>query len=589
MNFNKKRFSFKNLIKAFIPWKNDSAKEIIRKAISLIALVAFIGSATYLGNYYLQGNKNVNLVSSARDIYNPSDDGVRGDGMLVRFEELYNQNPDIMGWIKIDGTTIDYPVYQSLDNDFYVNHDMSKQKSRYGAIFVDNVCKITPNGTSDNLTIYGHNMIDRSMFTELLEYKKLNYYKSHPLINFDTIYAKGVYKVFAVIVTNANKSEDDGFVFNYRQNSFSSEMGFLTFIENLKVRSIINTNVDVEYGDKLITLSTCSYEFKDARTVVFARRIRSGEAGFIDTSKAKVNKTPLYPQAYYDKHGGKKPKVKINVQTKEQQQEQVPSIEGGEVISQNQGYVVVENLTGATLEAAIAQVNNLGLSIDKIEYDGSSEKFNKVKKQSVKAGKRVPKGTKITLYVTGKATKITMPDFVGKKLKKANKIANKKGISLNVMQLSSNLEKDLVISQSIKAGTVVDSRSVVIYVSSGKNSVPKVTGKTKERAENLLLKAGFKVKVEEVVTKDAKKLGKVLKQTPKAKAYKEVGKKVTIYVGVKKKSANKTSSKSETTSATSSTTSKPTNTVSSATESTADTTTESSNTTSSEDITSSGE
>ena len=86
MNFNKKRFSFKNLIKAFIPWKNDSTKEIIRKAISLIALVAFIGSATYLGNYYLQGNENVNLVSSARDIYGASDDGVRGDGMLVRFE-----------------------------------------------------------------------------------------------------------------------------------------------------------------------------------------------------------------------------------------------------------------------------------------------------------------------------------------------------------------------------------------------------------------------------------------------------------------------------------------------------------------------
>ena len=521
-----------------LPWKNDSKREILRKSVSLIALALFIGAAVYLLGYYLKGGENKAKVEEARTIYNPQEDGVNGDGMLVRFEELYKKNNDIVGWIKIDGTAVDYPVYQTDNNDFYVDHDMSKQKSRYGAIFVDKNCKITQNGTSTNLTLYGHNMIDRSMFTELLDYKNLSYYRKNPLITFDTVYEKGAYKVFAVIVTNADKEDDDGFVFNYRQNSFSSEMGFLTFIENLKVRSVINTGVDVEYGDSIITLSTCSYEFDNARTVVFARRLRDNEASYIDTSKASVNKTPLYPEAYYEKNGGKKPKVKIKVKKSEENETTSSgssSVSSGDIISGTQGFITVGNYVGASLENALAQVNEAGLSVKEIVYDGSDEKFNTVTKQSLKHKEKVAKGSGITLYVTGKAAKITVPDFVGLKLKKAKKVANKNGMSINIMTMASALEKNVVISQSIDAGTVIDSRSIVLYVSSGKNKVPKVTGKTKEKAEQLILDAGFKVKVIEKVTKEKDEIGKVIKQSPKKETYKEVGDEVKIYVGVKKK------------------------------------------------------
>ena len=521
-----------------LPWKNDSKREILRKSVSLIALALFIGAAVYLLGYYLKGGENKAKVEEARTIYNPQEDGVNGDGMLVRFEELYKKNNDIVGWIKIDGTAVDYPVYQTDNNDFYVDHDMSKQKSRYGAIFVDKNCKITQNGTSTNLTLYGHNMIDRSMFTELLDYKNLSYYRKNPLITFDTVYEKGAYKVFAVIVTNADKEDDDGFVFNYRQNSFSSEMGFLTFIENLKVRSVINTGVDVEYGDSIITLSTCSYEFDNARTVVFARRLRDNEASYIDTSKASVNKTPLYPEAYYEKNGGKKPKVKIKVKKSEENETTSSgssSVSSGDIISGTQGFITVGNYVGASLENALAQVNEAGLSVKEIVYDGSDEKFNTVTKQSLKHKEKVAKGSGITLYVTGKAAKITVPDFVGWKLKKAKKVANKNGMAINMMTMASALKKNVVISQSIDAGTVIDSRSIVLYVSSGKNKVPKVTGKTKEKAEQLILDAGFKVKVIEKVTKEKDEIGKVIKQSPKKETYKEVGDEVKIYVGVKKK------------------------------------------------------
>ena len=521
-----------------LPWKNDSKREILRKSVSLIALALFIGAAVYLLGYYLKGGENKAKVEEARTIYNPQEDGVNGDGMLVRFEELYKKNNDIVGWIKIDGTAVDYPVYQTDNNDFYVDHDMSKQKSRYGAIFVDKNCKITQNGTSTNLTLYGHNMIDRSMFTELLDYKNLSYYRKNPLITFDTVYEKGAYKVFAVIVTNADKEDDDGFVFNYRQNSFSSEMGFLTFIENLKVRSVINTGVDVEYGDSIITLSTCSYEFDNARTVVFARRLRDNEASYIDTSKAGVNKTPLYPEAYYEKNGGKKPKVKIKVKKSEENETTSSgssSVSSGDIISGTQGFITVGNYVGVSLENALAQVNEAGLSVKEIVYDGSDEKFNTVTKQSLKHKEKVAKGSGITLYVTGKAAKITVPDFVGWKLKKAKKVANKNGMAINIMTMASALKKNVVISQSIDAGTVIDSRSIVLYVSSGKNKVPKVTGKTKEKAEQLILDAGFKVKVIEKVTKEKDEIGKVIKQSPKKETYKEVGDEVKIYVGVKKK------------------------------------------------------
>ena len=537
MNNEKKPNVFLKILKAFIPLKSDALGEIIRKVVSLIALIAFLVAAIYLANYYLQGGSNKKLVEDAKSIYNSQNDDVNGKGMFVRFEELYEKNNDIVGWIKIDGTTIDYPVYQCDDNDFYVDHDMSRQKSRYGAIFVDSNCKITLGGNSANLTLYGHNMIDRSMFTELLDYKNLDYYKKNPQIHFDTVYSNGLYKVFAVIVTNADKKDDDGFVFNYRQNSFSSEMGFLTFIENLKVRSIINTGVDIEYGDEIITLSTCSYEFDNARTVVFARKVRGNESSYIDTSKAELNKKPLYPEAYYKKNGGKKPQVKINVKKKNKEtSSSTSSGTGPDIMSGTEGFVRVENYVGSSLETAISLVNNAGLSVEKIEYDGSDEKFNTVTKQSIEPNELVAKGSRITLYVTGKAAKITVPDFIGLKLKKAKKIANKNGLSINVIKISSSIKKDLIISQSIKKGTVIDSRAITLYVSSGKNKVPKVKGKTKVKAEELLGEAGFKTKVIEKVTKEKDELGKVIKQSPKANTYCEVDEEVKIYIGVKKKS-----------------------------------------------------
>ena len=543
MQTEKRESLFKRTLRSFLPMKNDSKREILRKCVFLVALVVFLGAATYLAGYYLQGGQNSTLVQEARTIYNPKSDAVNGEGFLIRFEELHKKNNDVVGWIKIDGTTIDYPVYQTDNNDFYVDHDMSKQKSRYGAIFVDKNCKITPNGNSTNLTLYGHNMIDRSMFTELLEYKNLDYFKKNPLITFDTVYQKGVYKVFAVIVTNADKEDDDGFVFNYRQNSFSSEMSFLAFIENLKVRSIINTGVDLEYGDSLITLSTCSYEFDNARTVVFARRVRDGESAYIDTSIAEVNKTPLYPEAYYEKHGGKKPEVKIKVKKPTQNEATTSSgsssVASEDIISGTEGFVTVGNYVGSSLENALAAVNDAGLHVKEIVYDQSDEKFNTVTKQSLKKNEKVAKGSSITLYVTGKPAKIEVPDFVGLKLKKAKKLANKNGISLNVITMASNLKKDLVISQSVEPDTIIENRTVVLYVSSGKNRVPKVTGKSQEKAEELLKKAGFKVKVIEKVTKEKDEIGKVIKQSVKAETYKDVGDEIKIYVGVKKKTDTK--------------------------------------------------
>lgn len=302
---------FIKFLKRILPWHKDPLKEIIRKTVFIIALLVFVGTGIYLLKYYNQGNVNQSLLDEARSIYSTGDNNIE-NGMNTKFDELKRQNSDVCGWISIDGTKIDYPVYQAKDNDFYVNHDMSRKESRYGAIFADYTATIKKNSRSQNVVLYGHNMIDGSMFSGLLEYKNLDFYKTNPLINFDTLYSNDTYKVFAVMVTNVKKDDDDGFIFNYMLNSFNGKQNFLYWIANVRARSIINTDVDILADDQILTLSTCSYEFDDARTVIFARKVREGESLHVNVDKAEKNSNVLYPQAYYKKNGGKKPDVEID-------------------------------------------------------------------------------------------------------------------------------------------------------------------------------------------------------------------------------------------------------------------------------------
>ena len=179
---------------------------------------------------------------------------------------MYEQNNDLVGWIRIDGTGIDYPVMQTPSNpDYYLKHSFEKTWSDYGVPYVDAACTV---GASNNLIIYGHNMKNGTMFHDLVNYTKKDFYEAHPVICFDTVDAPGQYQVIAAFRYNTNKE-----TFVYNEHTDMDEAEFAEYVENCRARSIYDTGVTAEYGDQLITLSTCEYTYTNGRFVVVAKKI----------------------------------------------------------------------------------------------------------------------------------------------------------------------------------------------------------------------------------------------------------------------------------------------------------------------------
>ncbi len=292
---------FKKFLRSFLPWKGDRAGEVIRKLIFTISLIAIIICSVYMVMYFHEGATQNNIIEQTREIYDEYNAKKNEDGRFLSFEELLKQNPDTAAWITIPNTLIDNPVVLGSDNDYYLNHNFLKQKSRYGTLYFDSSAKISADVTSQNLVIYGHEMRDGSMFGTLKRYKNINFYKENPVFTMRTLYTNAKYKIFAIMITNASPEQDNGYVFEYRYPEFSSAEQFLGWIGDVKERSIINTGIDIIEGDKIVTLSTCTGEFDNARLVIMARMIREDEGSTIDLSAVSVNANPHYPQAYYDK------------------------------------------------------------------------------------------------------------------------------------------------------------------------------------------------------------------------------------------------------------------------------------------------
>ncbi len=191
--------------------------------------------------------------------------------ILSELEQLYAQNNDLAGWIKIAGTVVDYPVmYTPQDGEFYLYRTFEKQDdpSKQGCIFIDKHCSIDPR--DDNLLIHGHNMKNGSMFHTLIEYEKEEFYKQHPIIEFSTLYRVDEYEIAAVFLSKIYNKTDDAFKF-YQFYDAKTKEEFDGFVKNIKDRALYETGITPQYGDRLITLSTCEYSQENGRIVVVAR------------------------------------------------------------------------------------------------------------------------------------------------------------------------------------------------------------------------------------------------------------------------------------------------------------------------------
>lgn len=291
----------------FIPMKGDSKGETVRKSVFIISILVFLGCMGYLGTKVADSVTHRSLAANLQNLVQQENIEVPEDWEFnEKLYALYEENRDLIGYIKIDGTNVNFPVVQTeMANDkgkkgqYYLRKDFYGNYSMYGTPFLDYRCDTRPDIQSTNLIVYGHNVYDDGqMFSDLLKYRKLKFYKEHPVIHFDTLYGDKDWLVVGVVLTNAY--EKDGPVWNYNNFIYGTAEETREFVKEVAKRTMVVTGVDYNENDHFLTLSTCSYDFTDARVVIIAREVREGEdVSAIDTSAAYYNANPLMPDKWY--------------------------------------------------------------------------------------------------------------------------------------------------------------------------------------------------------------------------------------------------------------------------------------------------
>lgn len=191
--------------------------------------------------------------------------------ILEKYKTLYNKNKSLIGWLKIDDNYINYPVMQTTNNEYYLDHNLEQQYDRNGSIFMDTACDVLKPST--NFIIYGHHMKSGAMFGKLDLYSKESFYKEHPTLTFDTIYEEGTYEIMYVFRSRIYSAEEITFKYYQFIEAYSAEE-FYSYMDEMAAMSLYDTGVTAEYGDQLLTLSTCDNSEQDGRFVVVAKKVK---------------------------------------------------------------------------------------------------------------------------------------------------------------------------------------------------------------------------------------------------------------------------------------------------------------------------
>ena len=316
-----KKFSYGDVLRNIFPWKGDSVREVIRKIVFLIAIIVFGVCAFLIFNFYYENFKSRHLyneiakeVPMLEDLADETEEPTLVDEqMLPYMETLVAMNPDIVGYIQIPDKNgsckdsgVDYPIVQKRDEwekDFYLDHNFRGEPANAGTLYLDYRNVLSSRERSGNLIIYGHEMIDGSMFGKLKNYVVDSYfYESHPLVLLSSRYEVSTYKIFGYYYADGGAGECD---FYYTDKiDFGSEDEFYEYVNQIKMRAWATNGVDVKYGDELLTLSTCATDaYKDARFVVAARKVRPGEDKYAGTESSTTRDNPLMPREWYKAKG----------------------------------------------------------------------------------------------------------------------------------------------------------------------------------------------------------------------------------------------------------------------------------------------
>lgn len=261
----------------------------MRKVLLLFFIILFIGSLMNIINYQYKIELEEKRIEQLKqkEWKNPKKKDIvekntqqpeeteqpKEKQVLEKYKDLYQENSDLVGWITIDKTCIDYPVMQTKDNPtFYIHRDWDKKDSVTGLPLIDARCTLE----SENIIIYSHNMKNGTMFGSLKKYKDKTYYKENKTIKFDTIYEEAEYQIIGVLLAKVYYDEEpskDEFVY-YNYIELDSKKEFNKYINNVKKLSLYDTGNMAKYGDKLITLCTCDYYTENGRFLVVAKKIQ---------------------------------------------------------------------------------------------------------------------------------------------------------------------------------------------------------------------------------------------------------------------------------------------------------------------------
>ena len=259
-------------------------REKRRKLLLIVASMVALVSLGYFGVYYFMSSRTTTdyealaELKNQRTLINAKPQETFSVNLvdqtlppiLPEYQLLYEKNKRIIGWLNIGGTKIDYPVMQTVDNEYYLTHNFNQEKDNNGSLFLDYNCKVYPRST--NMIIYGHHMKSGNMFGNLQKYAKESYGKEHQFITFDTLYEHATYQVMYVFYSKVY--DTDELVFKYYQFiNANSAKEFDYYMSEMESLSLYDTGVKAKFGDKLLTLSTCDHSQTDGRFAVVAKRI----------------------------------------------------------------------------------------------------------------------------------------------------------------------------------------------------------------------------------------------------------------------------------------------------------------------------
>lgn len=237
----------------------------------IFLIIAIVIASYYIYNLYLS-NKNKSIYKKINKEILVIDNNIKEQSINVKkVAKLKEENSDVIGWIQIENSTIDYPILQTTNNEYYLTHNYKREKSKYGSIYLNSKCNILDDNS--NLIIYGHNMKDRQMFNQILNYMDKSYYNEHKRVKIATEQGESEYIIISVFKSKIfYQDKEDAFKY-YNYTSFENSDEYNKFIENCKKIELYDTGVSAEYGEQLITLVTCEYSQEDGRFVVVAKKV----------------------------------------------------------------------------------------------------------------------------------------------------------------------------------------------------------------------------------------------------------------------------------------------------------------------------